>query len=866
MKQFAIYGKGGSGKSTVASALSVLMAREGLRVLQVGCDPKADSTLGLTRGRRVKTLLDLLAQGNPRPVPSDFVVNARPGIDCAEAGGPVPGAGCGGRGIARMFEHFADLKWLEQAPYDVTIYDVLGDVVCGGFAAPLRVGFATRAFVVVSEEPLSLFAANNVIHAVDTYRRNGVHLAGLIVNVSDDPRFVGRVEAYAKAVGTSIVGVIPRDPAIHEAELRNLTAADVEDSGATIDAFAQLAQNVLAAFDVEPARCLPMSPEQFASFRVSLSGGQPDKTAVDQPIVTAQEPDRGAFFTSTGQAAAPSAGTGTLLGGQQAGRALATLLALHSGKRKQHKLEVARFALDDGRFYFLLVSPTLGTLPVVLHRAGEASDCYATAGNWDVSHKGKLEASARALLDWVVRRLERQNPTWRDMCGLVLNDPQMQVVSESVADARVGRSHGMRLWREWGDACAPGRLFFDEERSRMVMGHLRLGGARTFNIHHSTDVCQFSEQRVTRYSTHMVRFPWLKERKEHSVEERSDWVSTRLGEHHLIAGSDDRLGEVLDSIAQIDQTFDVVSVFVSCTPAVAGEDWRRTIDKFAEGFEGPVLVAGIGETDVVEEIINIVADRIPESNGKPGPEPGVHLVGFPPGRGMRELKELLEMAGVPVHQVQAPVVNFGGLKALNRAAGQLFWPIKEYQRLYDGVFKRIGPCFEIACPPFGQAGTLEFVRQAARMAGCDVSAALEAVRPQVEQTQQLLNGLVAEASSHRLGIAITAEQADLPDRPELLCGVPLVAFLESLGFSVEVLLDCDKGRRLDWWLASGLSAVCSDLSRDRRLLEHGVGQFSLADLEPGLEGAVRTVRRLLGIAKAGFWKGYADTLKGGDDL
>ncbi|MBM4355204.1 MAG: hypothetical protein FJ109_15710, partial [Deltaproteobacteria bacterium] len=252
-RKIAIYGKGGSGKSTISAALSVAMARRGMKILQVGCDPKADSTLVLTGGRRIPTLLDLLSRGIVRPEPEQFIVPGRHGVDCAEAGGPAPGAGCGGRGIARMFELFNEIRLFEQRPYDAVIFDVLGDVVCGGFAAPLRYGFAQRAFIVVSEEPLSLYAANNIIHAIETYRASGVRLGGLIVNVADGKGEISRVERYAGTVGAPIAGVMPRDPAIQEAEATSrLTAAELPDDSPTVAAIERLCDNVLASFDHDP--------------------------------------------------------------------------------------------------------------------------------------------------------------------------------------------------------------------------------------------------------------------------------------------------------------------------------------------------------------------------------------------------------------------------------------------------------------------------------------------------------------------------------------------------------------------------------------------------------------------------------------
>ena len=676
--------------------------------------------------------------------------------------------------------------------------------------------------------------------------------------MADSPEFVERVNGFAREVGTSIIGMIQRDPAIHEAELSCLTAAHVA-TGEMLSSLETLADNVLASFDVEAPACRPLEPEEFERFRWKLSGRVRTVSQGGAVLESDGEVRDVPSVVQAGAAEKRQGVTGTLLGGQAARQFLSDYLLLGTGARVRHGIEVEQFALDNDAIVFKLVPRGMPGLVVVLAPDVEGEACYARASGYAVSHKGELTPAARSLLDHVVKRLRLAPVSWHRLSRMVLSDPEMTSTSESLSGATTGpTSHGLRMWREWGAACAPGRFFFDEERSRMVAGHIRLGGARTFNIHHSTDVCQFSEQRMTRYSSHLVRFPWSLERREHTTDERSDWVSTRLQEHHLIAGSDDRLSGALDSVLTLDEKFDAVSVYVSCTPAVAGEDWHKTIRDFQSHFDGPVLVAGIGETDVVDEIIRAVRQVRPAPHstvGKSGS--GVHLVGFPPGRGVRELQGLLEEAGVNVASVQVPVVDYGGLAGWGDASGALLWPQQEYQRLYDDLFSPLGlPCHTVESP-YGLAGTTKLVQTAAGLCGVDADAATARVRPALERARRQLEPLREQAGRYRLGLALAGEQGDLLDHPERTCGVPLIPFLDELGFRIEVLLDCDAGSRTRWWLTSGLSAVYSDLSLDERLLSAGVGRFSLADLEPGFEGAVRTAGRLLRLCRAGFWRDFA---------
>jgi nitrogenase iron protein NifH len=254
MRQIAFYGKGGIGKSTVVSNVSSVLAEMGRRALQIGCDPKADSSRPFWNGASPRTVVQLLRDGNGRnPEASQIVRQSASGVAYVEVGGPEPGVGCAGRGILKMFEIVEDLSLLDQG-YDAVIYDVLGDVVCGGFAAPLRAGYAKEVYVVVSGEFMALYAANNICRGIAGYAEHrDVRLGGLVLNRRDVPDEDAIVAAFARKLGSQVVGGVPRSPTVARAERRRRTVVEEFPSSEQADAYRQLARSILAG----PALAIP---------------------------------------------------------------------------------------------------------------------------------------------------------------------------------------------------------------------------------------------------------------------------------------------------------------------------------------------------------------------------------------------------------------------------------------------------------------------------------------------------------------------------------------------------------------------------------------------------------------------------------
>ena len=249
MIKLAFYGKGGIGKSTAASNVSAALAQKGLKVMQIGCDPKADSTIFLHGGERIPTVLDLVRKGESFDL-EDMVRVGYNGVVCVEAGGPVPGLGCAGRGIITTFSLLEDLKLFEKYKPDVVLYDVLGDVVCGGFAAPIREGYASKVLIVTSGEKMALYAANNINSAVKNFAdRSYAKVRGIVMNRRNVEGEEEKVRAFAESAGLDVVADIPRSDDIIRWEDKGMTVIEGEPGCQAAKCFLKLAQTLMQEDD-----------------------------------------------------------------------------------------------------------------------------------------------------------------------------------------------------------------------------------------------------------------------------------------------------------------------------------------------------------------------------------------------------------------------------------------------------------------------------------------------------------------------------------------------------------------------------------------------------------------------------------------
>ncbi len=244
IKQIAIYGKGGIGKSTTTSNISAALVEAGYKVLQFGCDPKSDSTNTLRDGKYIPTVLDLL-RVNPKVDAHKAIFKGFEGVYCVEAGGPSPGVGCAGRGIITAVQLLKQQNIFDELDLDYVIYDVLGDVVCGGFAVPIREGIAEHVFTVSSSDFMSVYASNNLMKGIKKYSNAGGALfGGVIANSINNPYQKAIIDDFVKQTGTQVVEYVPRSITVTQAELSGRTTIEAAPNSAQAKVYRSLAQKI----------------------------------------------------------------------------------------------------------------------------------------------------------------------------------------------------------------------------------------------------------------------------------------------------------------------------------------------------------------------------------------------------------------------------------------------------------------------------------------------------------------------------------------------------------------------------------------------------------------------------------------------
>ena len=246
MRQIAIYGKGGIGKSTTTQNTVAGLASLGKKVMIVGCDPKADSTRLILHAKAQATVMDLVRdRGTVEDLDLGDVLKVGYGdVKCVESGGPEPGVGCAGRGVITAI-NFLEENGAYTPELDFVFYDVLGDVVCGGFAMPIRENKAEEIYIVVSGEMMAMYAANNIARGILKYATTGkVRLAGLICNSRETDREADLIEALAKRLGTQMIHFVPRENQVQRAELRRMTVIEYSPEHKQAEEYRSLARKI----------------------------------------------------------------------------------------------------------------------------------------------------------------------------------------------------------------------------------------------------------------------------------------------------------------------------------------------------------------------------------------------------------------------------------------------------------------------------------------------------------------------------------------------------------------------------------------------------------------------------------------------
>ncbi|WP_428568260.1 MAG: nitrogenase iron protein [Solidesulfovibrio sp. DCME] len=246
MRKIAIYGKGGIGKSTTTQNTVAGLAEMGKKVMVVGCDPKADSTRLLLHGLAQKTVLDTLREEGEDVDLDDILKEGFGGTMCTESGGPEPGVGCAGRGIITSINLLEQLGAYEEEKHlDYVFYDVLGDVVCGGFAMPIRDGKAEEIYIVCSGEMMAMYAANNICKGIVKYAdTGGVRLGGIICNSRKVDQEKEMIEELCRQLGTQMIHFMPRENQVQRAEINRKTVIDYSPEHPQADEYRALARKI----------------------------------------------------------------------------------------------------------------------------------------------------------------------------------------------------------------------------------------------------------------------------------------------------------------------------------------------------------------------------------------------------------------------------------------------------------------------------------------------------------------------------------------------------------------------------------------------------------------------------------------------
>jgi nitrogenase iron protein NifH len=244
LRQVAIYGKGGIGKSTTTQNLTAGLSELGKHIMVVGCDPKADSTRLLLGGMHQKTVLDTVRDNRQGITLDNLVKTGFGGIRCVESGGPEPGVGCAGRGIITSIGLLERLGAYTE-DLDYVFYDVLGDVVCGGFAMPIREGKAKEIYIVASGEMMALYAANNIAKGIAKFaNKGGVRLGGIICNSRNVDREIELLRAFSKELGTQLIYFVPRDNVVQRAEIHRKTVIEYDPAAHQAQEYRDLAKTI----------------------------------------------------------------------------------------------------------------------------------------------------------------------------------------------------------------------------------------------------------------------------------------------------------------------------------------------------------------------------------------------------------------------------------------------------------------------------------------------------------------------------------------------------------------------------------------------------------------------------------------------
>ncbi len=842
MDKIIVFGKGGAGKSTFASNLTMCFAAMSLRVLHVGCDPKGDSTMYLTDNPAGGTVMDFIMTNRDQGDISGLIASGRNGVKCVESGGPEAGIGCGGRGVARAIEFLEAHGVFSAREYDVMLFDVLGDVVCGGFAAPLRRGVGDKVVILVGEDEMSYYAANNIAKAVVRYGSNGIALAGLVVNRRDRGGAMLPAERFARLINTGIIGELPFSEGIGDARVRRRTVFEHDSDDPYSRAVAAIADRLLTIDKTTLPVPAPMDSRVF----IGMTHGDYEPLAAPEKPVASEPSDE----------TTPARKLQKVLDLAREGAALTGLRVL-----------------DGGEISLVVESPKFGQLKIMLAPAG-AKDAVASARGFSiVLESGNLTTPAVRA----VRRVSHVLGSFsideirRQFCE---EDTQPAVIAETAKPRWFSEKRAEQRAAEWRRFMAP------EVFRRNIMQFIKYD-VPIVSIVFGDLECKYATPPLRSDVFNAYNYPWLRhtlERESLQVPENySRQYEVMLEENDIVFGAGQRLAKLAGEVAQSAGSECLFMINNTCVPVVAGEDVPSVVTKINRETDKTVLYVGAENacgTDPLVHYMNNIRDKRGfarcEKTGR-----AVNLMGFMPGAGLDEIKALLGALGIGVNMEIVPGISPSIYDRYMRAELGVFMP----SALFEGVYKTL--LADVPLPsvtpvaPYGVAATGEWLSAVAGALGMSDRAG-EALGAAWALLRDEWASNFRQARDFRLGFVFDAKSfGDFSD-PGNTCGIAVFDVLREMGFGIEVLYYTEAGQELPETagmtpfstpgeLAAALAAspcrcFYSDFAFDERLMSAGKAQFSLQFFEMGLAGALRTQSRLISLCEMPFFGKYGKYL------
>ncbi|OGS00709.1 MAG: hypothetical protein A3G41_05720 [Elusimicrobia bacterium RIFCSPLOWO2_12_FULL_59_9] len=836
-EKIVLFGKGGIGKSTITSNLAVAYAQQGKKVLVVGCDPKHDTVVTLTKGHQIPTVLESPSFAGGKVDASSIVFKGVMGIDCVEAGGPEPGIGCAGRGISRMADMLRDAGILVEGKYDVTLFDVLGDVVCGGFAAPLRQGFAKKVVVITSEELMSLYAANNIARAVRNYASNGITLLGLVANMRDPEGDEGAVHRLAGLIGTQVLGFIKREPAVREAEYVKKTVMEHAPDSNFAKGLRILAQS-LHDTRTETARVpTPLTDPEFHEIsRLAFHGTREDiaQAVAEYTSLSGSGPqtDEKAELAEKPEFSDPAAGSA--ISG--------------NGDKKQKETWTNPFSQAAVQAH--------GQTPERASEGHRRKNTIKADDGFNAKQWGASDQWRRFFCDTELQRNAGQ--------GISVEAPYLHVQHSDIEChyATPDFKDGQMSYFNFPWATSSPKKESGMHGPSSGEGRGVLSGS---NGHGTGDPSDGSGQGDSF--------------------EDGNWA-TVLGDLDVIQGGQHKLETALKRAAEKAKGSAGIVLYTTCVPTVIGDDAVDLARKYTEIAGVPVHYSNPAANEGIDMTVVVFKDARakPEFLTIPRRAGSINLIGFPEGPETEEWVDLLRRVGIEVNARILPRIKIEDVRRFMAAEAHVFYPNKAYahyyEKLFDGLtIRRLNPP-----APYGLKLSQQWLFEVAGALGLKERAE-KVWSEELEKVKDQWQAGISEAAGSRLAfVGEMSRLKGLSDGSHAWgWGIPMVPVLKEMGFSLDYLVYSevekhqkpsareDNKHTLQWFqtptelaqlLENGkFHAVYSEYFFDRRITSGGKNQFSLNYFKVGHTGAVKTLGRLLELCRWNFYRRYADFIK-----